>query len=48
MKFVFSELKEKIDTKNVYIFGRSLGGAVGVYCASQFPMYDVNLFLIIR
>ena len=41
MDYVFTEMKEKIDTKNVYILGRSLGGAVGVYCASQLPNYGV-------
>jgi pimeloyl-ACP methyl ester carboxylesterase len=46
LKYVFSELKEKIDTKNVFILGRSLGGAVGVYCASHFPKYDIKGIII--
>jgi predicted peptidase len=31
----FAENHYKIDKNNIYIFGRSLGGAVGAYVASK-------------
>lgn len=46
LNHVFTHLKESINTKNVYILGRSLGGAVAAHCISSNPTYEVNLHLI--
>lgn len=36
MKYVFSDLSEKIDTEKLFIMGASLGGAVAIYTQSQY------------
>lgn len=41
---VFSKLKDEIDTNNVYIMGRSLGGAVAIHSiTSNNQKYPVNI-----
>ena len=35
VNFVFNEMQEKININNVYIYGRSLGGAVAVYVQNK-------------
>ena len=33
--YIFTDLKDVINTKNIYMMGRSLGGAVGLYILTK-------------
>ena len=35
INYVFNDLADEINTEDVYIFGRSLGGAVGIYIVEK-------------
>ena len=48
LNYLFHYLKEEIDTEQVYILGRSLGGAVAIYVMSEFNYKVCRLTLLIR
>jgi hypothetical protein len=35
VEYAFTQLAEDIDIERIFIFGRSLGGAVGIYVTSK-------------
>ena len=45
LDFLFSGLREEIDSSQVYLFGKSLGGAVAVYACSEFNYNIKGLIL---
>lgn len=45
LKYVLKDLKSDINLKNLYILGRSLGGACAIYAQSMFPSEIKGLIL---
>ena len=45
LDYAFSGLKEELDTTQVYVFGKSLGGAVSIYVCSEFNFRVRGLIL---
>ena len=42
LNYLFSGLREEIDSNQVYLFGKSLGGAVAVYACSEFKQFKIK------
>ena len=45
IKFVLSELKSDINLENLYVLGRSLGGACAIYAQATYPTQIKGLIL---